>query len=94
VFTLTNDLIIGGAPPEQAGAASGISETASELGGALGIALLGSLATALFGAALARDTLPQALALTAAICAAVVVGMAAVILGLLRNAPRHAGSPA
>ena len=94
VFTLTNDLIIGGAPPEQAGAASGISETASELGGALGIALLGSLATALFGAALARDTLPQALALTGAICAAVVVAMAAVILGLLRDAPRHAGSPA
>ena len=29
VFTLTNDLIIGTAPPAQAGAASGISETAS-----------------------------------------------------------------
>ncbi|MGH8668978.1 MAG: MFS transporter, partial [Burkholderiales bacterium] len=94
VFTLTNDLIIGCAPPEQAGAASGISETASELGGALGIALLGSLATAVFGAALARETLPQALALTSAICAAVVVAMAAVIVGLLRNVPRHAGSPA
>jgi DHA2 family multidrug resistance protein-like MFS transporter len=94
VFTLTNDLIIGTAPPEQAGAASGISETASELGGALGIALLGSLATAVFGAALARETLPQALALTAGICAAIVTAMAAVIVGLLRNVPRQAGSPA
>jgi MFS transporter, DHA2 family, multidrug resistance protein len=94
VFTLTNDLIIGNAPPQQAGAASGISETASELGGALGIALLGSLATAVFGAALARETLPQALVLTSAICAAVSLAMAAVIVGLLRNVPRQAGSPA
>lgn len=94
VFTLANDLIIGTAPPQQAGAASGISETASELGGALGIALLGSLATAVFGAALARETLPQALALAAAICAAIVVAMAAVIVGLLRNVPRQAGGAA
>jgi DHA2 family multidrug resistance protein-like MFS transporter len=94
VFTLANDLIIGNAPPAQAGAASGISETASELGGALGIALLGSLATAVFGAALARDTLPRALVLTAAICAVVSVAMAAAIVGLLRNVPRRAGSPA
>ena len=94
VFTLANDLIIGNAPPAQAGAASGISETASELGGALGIALLGSLATAVFGAALARDTLPQALVLTAAICAVLSVAMAAAIVGLLRNVPRRAGSPA
>ena len=94
VFTLTNDLIIGNAPPEQAGAASGISETASELGGALGIALLGSLATAVFGAALARETLPQALVLASAICAAVVVAMAAAILTLLRNVPARAASPA
>jgi DHA2 family multidrug resistance protein-like MFS transporter len=84
VFTLTNDLIMATAPPERAGAASGISETASELGGALGIALLGSLATAVYGAALSRETLPQALELTAAICAVIVMAMAAVIVGLLR----------
>lgn len=41
-FTLTNDLIMGSAPPERAGAAAGVSETAAELGGALGIAMLGS----------------------------------------------------
>jgi DHA2 family multidrug resistance protein-like MFS transporter len=94
VFTLTNDLIIGNAPAQQAGAASGISETASELGGALGIALLGSLATAVFGAALARETLPQALVLTSAICAGVAIAMAAVILRLLRDVPARAASPA
>ncbi len=32
--------------------------------------------------------------LTAAICAAMVVAMAAVIVGLLRNVPRYAGHPA
>jgi MFS transporter, DHA2 family, multidrug resistance protein len=83
VYTLTNDLIIGAAPPERAGAAAGISETASELGGALGIALLGSLATAVYGSALAPETLPQALELTAAICTLVVIAMAALIVGIL-----------
>jgi DHA2 family multidrug resistance protein-like MFS transporter len=42
-FTLTADLVVGTAPPERAGAASAISETAAEFGGALGIAVLGSL---------------------------------------------------
>src|SRR5262249_30193193 len=48
VFTLSNDVVIGCAPPERAGAAAALSETGSELGGALGIALLGSLGTALY----------------------------------------------
>jgi len=48
VFTLTTELIVGSAPPEKAGAASGISETGAELGGALGIAILGSIGTALY----------------------------------------------
>ena len=48
VFTLATDLIVGSAPPERAGAASAISETASELGGALGIAILGVIGTAVY----------------------------------------------
>jgi DHA2 family multidrug resistance protein-like MFS transporter len=48
VITLTTDMIVGSAPPERAGAASAISETGCEFGGALGIALLGSLGTALY----------------------------------------------
>jgi DHA2 family multidrug resistance protein-like MFS transporter len=47
-FTLTADLVVGAAPPERAGAASAISETGAELGGALGIAVLGSLGTAIY----------------------------------------------
>jgi DHA2 family multidrug resistance protein-like MFS transporter len=46
--TLGMGLILGAAPPERAGAASGVSETGAELGGALGIALLGSLGTAIY----------------------------------------------
>ncbi|MFN8520132.1 MAG: MFS transporter [Chloroflexota bacterium] len=48
VFGLTTELVVGSAPPEQAGAASGISETATELGGSLGIAILGSIGVALY----------------------------------------------
>jgi DHA2 family multidrug resistance protein-like MFS transporter len=48
VFNLTTELIVGSAPPERAGAASGISETGAELGGSLGIALLGSIGIAVY----------------------------------------------
>jgi MFS transporter, DHA2 family, multidrug resistance protein len=53
VFTLTTDVIVGSAPPERAGAASAISETSAELGGALGIALFGSIGVAVYRAATA-----------------------------------------
>ena len=52
-LTLTTDLIIGTAPPERAGAASAISETSAELGGALGIALFGSIGVAVYRTAMA-----------------------------------------
>jgi DHA2 family multidrug resistance protein-like MFS transporter len=48
VFVLATDMIVGSAMPEKAGAASALSETGSELGGALGIGLLGSLGTAVY----------------------------------------------
>ncbi|MEU2421715.1 MFS transporter [Streptomyces sp. NPDC007851] len=42
-FTVTADVILSSVPKDQAGAASAVSETAYELGAALGIALLGSI---------------------------------------------------
>jgi DHA2 family multidrug resistance protein-like MFS transporter len=48
LFVLTTDLIVGSAPPERAGAASAISETGAEFGGALGIAILGTIGTAVY----------------------------------------------
>jgi DHA2 family multidrug resistance protein-like MFS transporter len=70
LFTLTNDVIIGSAPPERAGAASGISETCAEFGGALGIAIFGSIGVAIYRgmlgaglpAGLSPDVAHQALA--------------------------------
>jgi MFS transporter, DHA2 family, multidrug resistance protein len=59
VFGLTTELIVGSAPPEQAGAASGISETGAELGGALGIAIMGSIGVAIYRGELV-DRLPAA----------------------------------
>jgi DHA2 family multidrug resistance protein-like MFS transporter len=54
VVILATDLIVGSAPVQRAGAASAISETGSELGGALGIAVLGSLGTAVYRGAMAN----------------------------------------
>lgn len=58
VITLTTGLIVGSAPPERTGAASAMSETAVELGGALGIAFLGSLGAALYRAGMAGVAVP------------------------------------
>jgi len=55
--TLAADILVGSAPPERAGAASGISETTSELGGALGIAVLGSIGIAVYRSQVA-DAVP------------------------------------
>ena len=133
VFTLSNDIILGAAPPERAGAAAGISETSSELGGALGIAVLGSIGTSVYrslvstgvpagvpyeateaaratlsGAvataqglpeplgvqllARAREAFTQSLELSAAICVALVLATAVVVLVLLRHVPPASGS--
>lgn len=51
-LTVATDAVVSAAPPAKAGAASAVSETAYEMGVALGIALLGSLHTALYRAAL------------------------------------------
>jgi DHA2 family multidrug resistance protein-like MFS transporter len=126
VTTLATDMIVGAAPPERAGAASAISETGSELGGALGIAVLGSIGTAVYrgrmsdaipvglstegaeaargtlGAAVAvaeplphplgaellegaREAFGQALEVSAAISAAIVLALAVVAAVLLRR---------
>ncbi len=49
-MTLSTDAVVSAAPPARAGAASSIAETAYELGVALGIAVLGSIQTAVYRA--------------------------------------------
>ena len=58
VFTLATDMTVGTAPPERAGAAAAVSETSSELGGALGIAILGSILTAVYRRVMAGTEIP------------------------------------
>ncbi|MEU3341491.1 MFS transporter [Streptomyces sp. NPDC006668] len=47
-FTVTADVILSAVPKDQAGAASAVSETAYELGAALGIAILGTIVTGVY----------------------------------------------
>ncbi|GGL18132.1 MFS transporter [Planomonospora parontospora] len=77
-FAVVNDTVIASAPRERAGAAAAISETASEMGGALGIAVLGTVLSSAYRGGLelpaglpagaaeqVRDTLGGALATAA-----------------------------
>jgi DHA2 family multidrug resistance protein-like MFS transporter len=74
-FPTVTELVLGAAPPERAGSAAALSETAFELGGALGVALLGATSVALTssgGAAAggaSRAALGAALALGVALAA-------------------------
>ncbi|RJL27130.1 MFS transporter [Bailinhaonella thermotolerans] len=56
-LSIASAAIMAGAPPEKAGSAAAIEETGYELGGALGVAILGSLAAAVYRAALPLGTL-------------------------------------
>jgi DHA2 family multidrug resistance protein-like MFS transporter len=51
-MALTTDLVVGSVPPQQAGAASGLSTTASDLGISLGVAIIGSIAIATYRGAM------------------------------------------
>jgi DHA2 family multidrug resistance protein-like MFS transporter len=88
VFTATTDLIVSSAPPERAGAASGISETGAELGGALGIAILGSIGVAVYRGELA-EALPAGIPSEAAAIARDTLGGA---VGVAAQLPQGAGT--
>jgi DHA2 family multidrug resistance protein-like MFS transporter len=88
VFTLTTDFVIAAAPPERAGLAAGMAETSSEFGGALGIAILGSVVTAIYRPMISA-TLPDALPAGAATAARDTLGGA---LGAAGNLAPDLGS--
>ena len=96
-FTLATDFVITSTPPERAGAAAAISETSAEFGGALGIAVLGSIMTAIYrtamGSAIPADVPPEAaeaakgtLGGAVAVAADLPADIAAVVLGTARMA--------
>ncbi len=55
MFVMGLNLIVGAAPPERSGTASAVSETGQEFGAALGLAVLGSIAAAIYRTQM-RDT--------------------------------------
>ncbi|MFC0628930.1 MFS transporter [Kribbella deserti] len=79
VMTLVTEAVVGSVNPERAGSASALMETTSEFGGALGIAVLGSIGTASYRSDLAtilpsglpvdagREGLPAALTAAASL---------------------------
>jgi DHA2 family multidrug resistance protein-like MFS transporter len=85
VITLATDTIVSAAPPERAGSASSLSETCIELGGALGIAVLGSVGIAVYRTSLSDD-LPADLSPEASLSAQETLGSA------VHVSATHAGS--
>ena len=98
VYVLTTELTVASAPPARSGTASGLLTTTANLGGALGIAFLGSLGGAIYrhGALSdapttdsARDAFTLAFRVVEAGGAAMIAALAVVSALLLReNAPR------
>ncbi|GAA3772568.1 MFS transporter [Streptomyces chiangmaiensis] len=82
-LALTNDVIISSAPPERAGNASGIGETGANLGEALGVAVAGSVAAAVYRAKLSGDALPDGVGPDAAGAARATLGGATEVAGRL-----------
>jgi DHA2 family multidrug resistance protein-like MFS transporter len=91
---LGTDLIVRSAPPEKAGAASAVSATSNELAGALGLALLGSIGTAVYRSNMGDSLVAGAnsaaagdsLAATAAVAATLPADLGASLLTAARAA--------
>jgi DHA2 family multidrug resistance protein-like MFS transporter len=88
-MTVGSELVLAAVKPEQAGSGSAVSEAGTELGGALGIALLGSIGTAAYRS-FAGDHLPaDALHGPAASSLAGAFGQSAQVLAVARDAYVH-----
>ncbi|MFF8787098.1 MFS transporter [Streptomyces sp. NPDC015125] len=87
VMSLGNELAIGLAPPGRAGSASAVLESGTELGGALGMAILGSVGSAVYRADIG-GALPPGLPADAAGAARETLAGAAAVAGEL---PGRAG---
>jgi DHA2 family multidrug resistance protein-like MFS transporter len=82
-MTVTADSVLAAVPPAKAGAGAAVNETAYELGGALGIAMLGAVGTAVY----ARSVdLPDGLPPEVLVAASDTLGAALVVSGLLDSA--------
>jgi len=97
VMALGTDMVIGTAPPQKAGSAAAMAETAMEFGIALGVAVFGVIGTAVAGGALldaAPDAFTDGLNVVAGIGAVLVLVLAVVVVRLLRGLPAGQEQPA
>ncbi|MBO1112727.1 MFS transporter [Bordetella petrii] len=96
-MTAASSAVLAGAPADRAGMAASVEEMSYEVGAVLGVALMGSLATAAYGATLAlpdglavpaavRDSLDQALAAAATASPAAAAQLAALARGAFDHA--------
>ncbi|MCF0089689.1 MULTISPECIES: MFS transporter [unclassified Streptomyces] len=89
VMSQVTDLAMGAAPVERAGTASSLMETSTELGGALGMALLGAIGTAVYRHGMGPGS-PEAARQTLGGALAVADGMPEAAGAALRAAARGA----
>ncbi|ENO83588.1 MFS transporter [Thauera linaloolentis] len=88
MMILGTDLVVGAAPPNKTGAAAATSETATELGMALGIAIIGSVGAAIYRGRM-LDSLPAGLPPELAASAVDTLGGA---LGAVQRLPGETGA--
>jgi DHA2 family multidrug resistance protein-like MFS transporter len=86
--TVGNELVMGAVPPDRAGAAAAVVETSTEFGGALGMAVLGSIGVALYRSDLAH-TAPAGLPAAAMDASRSTLGGA---LGVAEHLPAQLGA--
>jgi DHA2 family multidrug resistance protein-like MFS transporter len=83
IAALGTDLVVGAAPATRAGSAAALSETVQELGIAVGVALLGSLATAVQGAG--REGITTGLNVASLTAGAAILAVTVLCLVMLRH---------
>jgi EmrB/QacA subfamily drug resistance transporter len=91
------DSIMGSLPPEKAGVGSAMNDTTREIGGALGVAIMGSITTAVYSARIAGAAVVKALEKASPAAAHAVkssIGGAVIAAGQLPAADRGAVSAA
>jgi DHA2 family multidrug resistance protein-like MFS transporter len=89
IAALGTDLVVGSAPPNRAGSASAMSETVQELGLAIGVAVLGSLANAVYRIEMA-STAPDGVAAAYTQSLSHAVALADELPGTVLDAARQA----
>ena len=91
VFIAVTDLMVTAAPESKAGAVASLSETSNEFGGALGIAVLGSLTTLVYraqggsGEALGAEAFRAGLSVVGFVTAAITLSLAVLALVVFRK---------